>query len=87
MMGYLAIRQLFLKNQDIIYVVPDFTMADQVYTYLERFIRDVGDPSLRFDKARRTFAYTTNRSICTFVSGDSKSMGRSKKADLAIYDE
>ena len=39
-MAYLAIRQLFLHNQDIVYVVPDFTMSDQVYYYLERFIRD-----------------------------------------------
>jgi phage terminase large subunit-like protein len=86
-MAYLLIRQIFKKNQDIVYVVPNFDMADQVWNYIERFIRDINDPGLRFDKARRTFSYTTNRSICTFVSADSKSMGRSKKADLALYDE
>jgi hypothetical protein len=62
-------------------------MADQVWSYIERFVRDIADPGLRFDKARRVFSYATTRSICTFVSADSKSMGRSKKANLCIYDE
>jgi len=87
LLAYLLIRQMFKKNQDIIYVVPNFDQADQIWSYVERFIRDINDPWLRFDKARRTFSYTTNRSICTFVSGDSKSMGRSKKADAVFYDE
>ena len=87
LMAYLAIRQLFKKNQDIIYVVPDFTMAEQVYSYLERFIRDVWDIALRFDRARHTISYTVTRSTITFVSGESKYVGRSKKADLLIYDE
>lgn len=86
-MAYLAIRQLFLPNQDIVYVVPDFTMADQVYFYLERFIRDTGDSALRFDKARRQVSYTTTRSNIIFVSWESKYVGRSRKANLLLYDE
>jgi hypothetical protein len=86
-MAYLAIRQLFLPSQDIVYVVPDFTMSDQVYFYLERFIRDTGDQALRFDKARRQVSYITTRSNIIFVSGESKYVGRSRKADLLIYDE
>ena len=86
-LAYIAIRQLFLHNQDIVYVVPDFTMADQVYFYIERFIRDTWDSALRFDKARRQVSYTTTRSNIVFVSWESKYVGRSRKADLLLYDE
>ena len=42
---------------------------------------------MRFDKARRQVSYTTTRSNIVFVSGESKYVGRSRKADLLLYDE
>lgn len=84
---YTAIRQLFLPKQDIVYIVPTIEQADQPFEYIERFIRDIGDPALRFDKSRKIVSYETTRSHIKFVSAESRLSWRSKRADLLIYDE
>jgi len=87
LMAYLVVRQLFLPKQDIVYLVPMMDMAEQVFDYIERFIRDIGDEWLRFDRARARISYTRTRSVCTFVSWESKYAGRSKKAHFLFIDE
>lgn len=88
LMAYLVLRQLLCKNnQDIVYVIPDFTAFEQPFDYLVRFIQDFWDSKLRFDRSRRTISYDVNRSVIRFVSGESNLAGRSKRADLLVYDE
>jgi len=86
-LSYLAIRQLFEKHQNIVYVVPSFDQAEQCYEYMERFIRDIWDNNLQFDRTRHTVHYAKTRSTIKFVSGESKMGARSKMAHLLIYDE
>lgn len=87
LMAYLVIRQMFLKHQDIVYVVPVMDQAEQVFEYIERFVRDIWDDWLRFDRARKTIAYKRTRSLCTFVSAESKYTGRSRRAHMLFIDE
>lgn len=85
--SYLALRQIMWHHQDVIYVVPDLNVAEQPFSYMERFARDIWDVWFKFDRARKIVSYARTHSFIYFVSANSKMLWRGRKANLLIFDE
>ena len=86
---YLAIRQLFLKNQTVLYVVPTENFMKQPMKYFERFLNMVqkSDKNIRFRKDENAIHNDETQSVIWFVSANSQHGVRSNEATLAIIDE
>ena len=85
---YLAIRQLFLKNQTVVYLVPSEKAGEQPMLYIKRFLEFINkvDKNIKIKSNGEIFNSDTN-SVLWLVSSGSEFGARSKEATLAIIDE
>ena len=85
---YLAIRQLFLKNQTIIFLVPSEKFFKQPMVYFNRFLSGMrNDKTIRFSTSDQAIFNDTTGSVIWFVGAMAKQGVRSQEATLAIIDE